>query len=383
MRLLYLSPLPWTSFAQRPHRFIEWFRKRFQDEVLWVDPYPTRLPIWPDLHRLKVMTGAGSNHIDAPIPPWLQVIKPKAIPIEPLPGSFLLNRPLWGDLFKQCDQFLSGTDCILGVGKPSELALQLLSRNPEVQTFYDAMDNFPLFYKGVSRRAMARRESAVAARVKKILVSSTALAEKFSAYKDKRCLALNACEVATLPDVDVISASAKPPVLGYVGTIGKWFDWTFIVSLATANAGMRIRLIGPIHDHPPERLPENIELLPECDHATAILSMRQFSVGLIPFLRNELTASIDPIKYYEYRALGLPVLSTAFGEMNQRKSESGVFLVCQQSDLAESLLGSLSYQPDKNEIKHFRTANSWEARFDACALADLKRVKAQGNCQQA
>jgi len=292
-----------------------------------------------------------------------------------MPGSGLLNHLLWRNLLNQADHFLSGTDSILGVGKPSELALQLLSRLPDIPAFYDAMDNFPLFYKGVSRTAMAKRESAVAARVNKILFSSTALGEKFSAYKDKSCLALNACEEATLPDIDAISASAKPPVLGYVGTIGKWFDWTFIISLASANSSMHIRLIGPIYAHPPERLPKNIELLPECDHATAIIAMRQFSVGLIPFQRNELTASVDPIKYYEYRALGLPVLSTNFGEMTQRKNESSVFLVYQHSDLAEVLPRVLSYEPDKKEIEHFRTANSWAARFDACGLADLKRVK--------
>lgn len=45
MQLVYLSPLPWDSFSQRPHQFVEWFHNKHGGEVLWIDPYPTRLPI--------------------------------------------------------------------------------------------------------------------------------------------------------------------------------------------------------------------------------------------------------------------------------------------------------------------------------------------------
>ena len=28
MQLVYFSPVPWASFAQRPHKFVEWFHAR-------------------------------------------------------------------------------------------------------------------------------------------------------------------------------------------------------------------------------------------------------------------------------------------------------------------------------------------------------------------
>ena len=103
--------------------------------------------------------------------------------------------------------------------------------------------------------------------------------------------------------------------------------------------------------------------------------MQEFSVGLIPFKRNALTASVDPIKYYEYRALGLPVLSTCFGEMALRKAESGVFLVSEQAELAHQvraaldyIRAALDYKGEALEIEQFRKANSWEVRFDACGV---------------
>jgi hypothetical protein len=41
----------------------------------------------------------------------------------------------------------------------------------------------------------------------------------------------------------------------------------------------------------------------------------QFDLGLIPFLRNELTLATNPIKLYEYFSHGLPVVSTRLPEV--------------------------------------------------------------------
>lgn len=367
MRLVYLSPVPWASFAQRPHKFVEWFHGRHGGKVLWVDPYPTRLPKKEDFRRKKsaVVAGVPSS---AELPHWLRVIRPHALPIEPLPGSGALNQFLWRDVVKQVDQFLVKPVSLIGIGKPSALALHVLSRHLEVPSFYDAMDDFPAFYEGLSRQAMAQRERAVATQVSKILVSSTALAGIFNRYKSKVFMALNACATEILPSEQLISPSTVHPVLGYVGTIGHWFDWPLVVALANANPMMLIRLIGPVYSPPPAGLPSNIELLPEREHSAALLAMQNFSVGLIPFKQTDLTASVDPIKYYEYRALGLPVVSTCFGEMIFRKKQSGVFLITNESDLASVVTHALAYESNINEMQKFRNENSWGARFDACGL---------------
>jgi hypothetical protein len=366
MRLVYLSPVPWVSFAQRPHRFVEWFHARQGGEVLWVDPYPTRLPKMGDFRRKKSVVAGALLSVE--LPRWLKVIQPRALPIEPLPGSGALNRFLWRDLLNQVDHFLTKPTGLIGIGKPSALALQVLSRHLKVQSFYDAMDDFPAFYDGLSRQSMEQRERAVAAQASNILVSSTALAGRFDRYKPKVFMALNACATEALPSERLISPSTVHPVLGYVGTIGHWFDWTLVIALANANSMMRIRLIGPVFNPPPAGLPPNIELLPACDHATALLAMQDFSVGLIPFKQSDLTASVDPIKYYEYRALGLPVVSTRFGEMILREKENGVFLATSQTDLAGMVARALAYESNKNEIQKFRNENSWGARFDTCGL---------------
>ena len=51
MRLLYFSPVPAGSYAQRPHFMVRAWLEWGVESVLWVNPYPCRLPRWQDLRR--------------------------------------------------------------------------------------------------------------------------------------------------------------------------------------------------------------------------------------------------------------------------------------------------------------------------------------------
>ena len=90
--------------------------------------------------------------------------------------------------------------------------------------------------------------------------------------------------------------------------------------------------------------------------------------GLIPFMRNALTACVDPIKYYEYRALGLPVLSSAFGEMARRRGYDGVYLIDRNANMTELVSEALANSATAESTAHFRMNNSWESRFDRAGI---------------
>ncbi len=364
MRLVYLSPVPWGSFAQRPHKFVEWFHGRTGDEVLWVDPYPTRFPSLSDFRRL----GAKEDRQQCSTPPWLRVIRPSAVPIEPLPGSGWVNALLWQRLINELDAFASLQPTLLAVGKPSALALAVVGRFRGERSMYDAMDDFPAFYSGLSRLAMRWREQKLVRRVSAVLASSTALKQRWSGLREDVQLVHNGLDLNMLPPPKLNDATRTRKVLGYVGTIAIWFDWEWVIELAKARPLDVVRLIGPIFSPSPYTLPENIEILPPCAHKDALCAMQNFDVGVIPFKKNDLTASVDPIKYYEYRALGLPVISTSFGEMAFRENEEGTFLSMGVRDIDELVDEALLYRADAEEIRRFAVSNSWQARFAATKI---------------
>lgn len=366
MSLVYFSPVPWESFAQRPHHFVRWYHHRTDDRVIWIDPYPTRLPAWLDLKRPV----AGPVGAAVQPPSWLTVRRVQSVPVEPIPGLNRINKLLWQSLRDDVVRAMTGdADARVVIGKPSLLALSVLDSLPGAQSLYDAMDDFPAFYRGLSRLSMARREACVVRRVGRVLVSSTGLEARLRAVRSDVTRALNACDALSLPNTVLHQRQLPEPVLGYIGTMGSWFDWSWVRRLAEARPGYRLRLIGPLFVQPSCTLPSNVEILPPIDHTAAMQTLLQFSAGLIPFRSNVLTDSVDPIKYYEYRGAGLPVLSTAFGEMRLRSRVAGVWLGEVSDNLGELADAALRFVADRESALQFRAENDWSARFDA-ALCD-------------
>ncbi|WP_313298980.1 glycosyl transferase [Diaphorobacter sp.] len=362
MQLVYLSPVPWNSFAQRPHKFVEWFHARTGGRVLWIEPYPTRFPRLDDIKRMS----AAPDHLESTAPPdWLHIVKPRGLPIEPMPGSGKINMHFWQSIFQSVEAFAHQQPTSLVIGKPSILALKLLKRLPRSPSLYDAMDDFPAFYEGLSRLAFARRERHIAHNVSAIWTSSTELKKRWNQQFDKVSLVLNGLDPSALPPCSALVRSPSTSrVFGYVGTIASWFDWEWVVALAQHCPQDEFRFIGPIFQEPAMPLPTNIRLLPACDHEAALRAMMEFDVGLIPFRRNKLTVSVDPIKYYEYRALGIPVLSTEFGEMRYRTDEPGVFISRNTNDAVDLATQASRMDRDLEQARAFAARNTWEQRFD-------------------
>jgi glycosyltransferase involved in cell wall biosynthesis len=364
MRLIYLSPVPWKSFSQRPHELVRYFHSFTEGEVLWIDPYPGRFPALSDVVNQRPTSG-GTNY---DIPTWLTIVKPKALPIEPLPFSGIVNGLLWGDVQLAVDRFTDNST-VLGIGKPTILALHLLSKQCFSSSFYDAMDDYPAFYKSWSRLAMANRERRIIRKVSTILTSSSALQDRLRHLAHDVRLVPNACAAERLPELPKVlrRKDDQVPVIGYVGTIGHWFDWELAIALAKAIPRARFRFIGPVYVRPPA-LPHNIGVEPPLPHTEALRAMAQFDVGLIPFKRTTLTSSVDPIKFYEYRALGLPVVSSAFGEMALRKECEGVYLIDRNSDMIKVVAQALANCATQENTTQFRKKNSWESRFKQASI---------------
>lgn len=357
--LLYLSPVPWQSFEQRPHHFVSWFQEKYKSKVTWIDPYPTRLPRFSDWSRLKKKTTSEGLRS---LKPNFQLISVRALPVEPLPGFNRINSYFFRSWLNQLKSILGNDEVIVVIGKPSKLALEVLRHIPHIHSLYDAMDDFPQFNHGLSRKAMSNTESILVQKVNRVWASSSLLQKKFHDFSDKVFLVKNACtsEKFSLPEK---RQCHEAPTLGYVGTIADWFDWDVVLKIAKLLPQAKVFIVGPIHTRHIPMCPKNIIFMGECSIDEAIAYVQSFDVGLIPFRVTELTESVDPIKYYEYRSAGIPVLSTSFGEMRKHTEDPGVFLTSEGA-LNDVLGRCLAFKELPEKTMEFRRENSWQARFD-------------------
>lgn len=362
--LIYLSAVPWFSFEQRPQKFVRWANGAFDGDIHWIEPYPTRLPQLADLKRVSAppLTITSKE-----VPDWLYLHRAKALPVEPMPGVHRINAALWRGLVETYKELCAQAPAVLVIGKPSRLARALITLGIHKHAVYDAMDDFPAFYKGMSRRALERSEQHIAAHVDEVWASSTALLQKFEHGPARTRLIHNGFEAAFSPLAAPAPAQGKR-VFGYLGTIAEWFDWEWILQLAKQYPQDEIRIIGPMLSPFEGTLPSNVTLHPAIPQSNALSEMRKFDVGLIPFKRTQLIKSVDPVKYYEYRSLGLPVLSTDFGEMSYRSEEPGVFLTRQSADVVEMAGKALAFRQNLKDVSDFITLNSWAARFSKTEL---------------
>lgn len=321
MRIVYLSPVPWNSVAQRPHFFAKAVLRSSFSSVLWVEPTPSRLPQLKDF-RTKLFSVEADSFIK---PEKLEILKPRCMPIEPLGTIYdLINRKAISGVLKRIRQYSLGEeDTILVIGKPSRFALEVIAGAKFRKIVFDVMDDFPQFFHGISAKSMEKVHRRVIQNADICLFSSHRLQEKYGSLARQSELVLNACDEEFKKQCQSLmhertSVASGSRTFGYVGSIAEWFDWDSVIGLAKANPEDKVVIVGPNYSTDIPDLPENIELRKAVEHSEVPTLLTSFNYGLIPFKINELTNSVDPVKYYEYSAADLQIISTEFGEMKAR-----------------------------------------------------------------
>jgi len=135
------------------------------------------------------------------------------------------------------------------------------------------------------------------------------------------------------------------PRLGYFGAIDDRLDLGLLDTLASAHPDWQIVLLGPILRIAPEALPSrpNLHVLGGRGYAELPAYAAWWDLGLIPYVLNPLTRSINPSQTLEYLAADLPVVTTPiddvvelYGDLVQTGDTHESFLAACESALSAS-----------------------------------------------
>ena len=168
-----------------------------------------------------------------------------------------------------------------------------------------------------------------------------------------------------------LPANIPRPVIGYYGAIADWFDLEAVRAVARARPQYSFVLIGHNYRDDIDRLRKlpNVFLLGEKHYRDLPSYLRDFSVCLIPFVRNAVIKAVDPVKLYEYFSQGKPVVSTPMPELEPLGDL--IYFANGAEEFARQIDAALAESdPSLGERRvSFAARNTWAHRVDDITAA--------------
>lgn len=166
-------------------------------------------------------------------------------------------------------------------------------------------------------------------------------------------------------------AALPRPWIGYAGRLAKRTDVRLIADLARRRPEWSIVMLGPMLDeswHRPLRQLNNVYLLGDKHYDALPAYVSKFDVACIFHNVGESENDGDPIKLYEYLALGLPVVTTPIAGVNDFANSIAIEASAEGFEHAiEQALEAKKNNPaafSKNRAAVEGETHSWAAKAD-------------------
>ena len=160
-------------------------------------------------------------------------------------------------------------------------------------------------------------------------------------------------------------ADAPRPRFLYCGAVNSRMDLKALEALDAAVPQGRILLLGDVEGSELRSALaalKTVTLLSGRDREQVRAANFACDVGIIPHLDNALTRAMSPLKLYEYKAAGLPVVAR---DLEPIRSAGGALLYSQPAEFVAQCLRAISEPPatETQRLDYIRE-NSWSRRFD-------------------
>jgi glycosyltransferase involved in cell wall biosynthesis len=354
------------------------------NRVLFIESLGLRKPqiAGRDVKRIVKRLRRG---VQAPrrAPEGVDVLSPLVLPLHAQPAVRAINARLLPALVKRATKRLGFRNPILWGYVPQAEAL-LDTLEPEL-VVYHCVDDIAA-QPGVDAASFRAAEERFARRADLVLASAPALAHRMRTLNDNVLFAPNVADTEAFATalrpgpVDDGVAALPRPVIAFTGAVvATKLDVPLIVELAQLRPGWSFALVGPTGMGDPGtdvsalRPVPNVHLLGGRTHDELPAVLRGADVGIIPYASNQLTASIFPMKVYEYLAAGLPVVAT---DLPALEGVEGVVRAADAARMAAALDDALARNspPERAARSEQASSHSWGTRLTeiATAITDLR-----------
>ena len=168
-------------------------------------------------------------------------------------------------------------------------------------------------------------------------------------------------------DIQAILPTITGPTVGFVGAIHHWVDIALLCEVARRLPQVRFALVGNLDATSTAAVaaqgaPVNLLLLGRQPKGLVPALVARFDVALIPFHAGEIADTTDPIKVYEYFAMGRPVVATPMPSLQAFAQQGLLRLASGASEFAAAIEQTLANPGDSDQRIALASQASWAAR---------------------
>jgi glycosyltransferase involved in cell wall biosynthesis len=152
------------------------------------------------------------------------------------------------------------------------------------------------------------------------------------------------------------------PIAVYVGGLEHWFDWEFLSDVAKKMNNISFVIIGP--GRIPSNLPPNILVLGPKPFDQLPAYLNHADLGIIPFKDIPHIKFVErPLKYYQYIASGLPVVTVSYGAMKAMAPHA--ILADSKEEFVRGIEKALTFtKNERNKLRQVAEEYSWKRIFE-------------------
>ena len=364
---MVIPPIKWEDLYQRPQQIASILSKKFT--ILWIDK-PTffflEALIRALLGKLKLTECISDNFYIYRTFTFIPFSRVKIIrKINDILWLLLID--LYGILF-----FRKVEDTIYLVGFPLDI-----HQFKGTLLVYDRCDRFYKF-KGASKTVFLN-DIKLMKKARLVINSSYNLYKEATMYNKNSVVIRNGVDLALLKETRRLSKETNKKVIGFIGAVSSWLDFKLLKKLAKTYQEYDIHVVGPIggvkrdQDLIDLRRMENVKFFGKVSHDKLPTYLKEFNIGIVPFIVNELTEAVDPVKVYEYMAAGKPVVTTNLPELYRLKDY--IYIAKNKDEFIEFCRQAIE-NPKISSEQLTKTAmeNTWERRVEQIEREICKMV---------
>jgi teichuronic acid biosynthesis glycosyltransferase TuaH len=159
----------------------------------------------------------------------------------------------------------------------------------------------------------------------------------------------------------------KKPIIGYFGNIEKRIDYEMMKEVSEKNSDKSFVFVGPVDK---QWVPDffftipNVHFIGRIPYEEMPSVLKGFDVAIIPFRKYEHSATVFPMKLFEYLGSGKPVVSTDFNPDLKDFTNDLVFYCPTAVEFSAAINDAINQDNESLQQERIKLASkhTWESR---------------------